>query len=44
MLKLFEIPLQMPEGERLHTSMGSLFHGALTDFSVPFLVTFFCSL
>lgn len=22
----------------------SLFHGALTDFSVPFLVTFFCSL
>ena len=31
MLKLFEIPLQMPEGERLHTSMGSLFHGALME-------------
>ena len=31
MLKLFEIPLQMPEGQRIHPSMGSLFHGALME-------------
>lgn len=31
MLKLFEIPLQLPEGERIHSSMGSIFHGALME-------------
>ena len=34
MLKLFEIPLQMPEGERPIGTMGLLFHGAL-DGALP---------
>ena len=31
MLKLLEIELALPEGERVHSSMGSVLHGALMD-------------
>lgn len=31
MLRLFEIPLFLPKGERIHPSMGSVFHGALME-------------
>lgn len=31
MLRLFEIPLFLPKGKRIHPSMGSVFHGALME-------------
>lgn len=31
MLRLTEIPLQFPKGERIHPSMGSIMHGALME-------------
>lgn len=31
MLRLTEIPLQFPQGERVHPSMGSIMHGALME-------------
>lgn len=35
MLRLVEIPLTAPEGVRLHSNMGSLFHGSLMELVPP---------
>ena len=33
MPQITEITLQLPEGQRLHQSMGSLLHGALMEYA-----------